>query len=81
MLQQFVTDFIDQSTNEKGYLQNSIGFDRSELKSGAAIQVKLTVCKSLRNKISVTNPAPIPIGAKLVLAEINQWCRLHANNN
>lgn len=28
----------------------------------------LTVCKSLRNKINVTNPAPIPIGAKLVHA-------------
>lgn len=25
----------------------------------------LTVCKSLRNNISVTKPAPIPIGAKL----------------
>lgn len=31
----------------------------------------LTVCKSLRNRISVTKPAPIPIGAKLTHA--NNW--------
>lgn len=28
----------------------------------------LTVCKSLRNKINVTKPAPIPIGARLIQA-------------
>lgn len=27
-----------------------------------------TVCKSLRNSINVTKPAPIPIGAKLIHA-------------
>lgn len=32
-------------------------------------RILLTVCKSLRNRISVTKPAPIPIGAKLIHAK------------
>lgn len=32
---------------------------------------QLTVCKSLRNSINVTKPAPMPMGAKLIHA--NSW--------
>lgn len=69
VLQHYVNALVEESPDEKYNLKNTGPCKTLNLKNCiATYDYLLTVCKSRRNSISATKPAPIPNGAKLIHA-------------
>ena len=63
VLQYLVQDLVQHQTSEECYLK-----ERPIKNSQFTTIKRLTVCRSRLKSISVTNPAPMAIGAKLIHA-------------
>lgn len=59
-----ISENITLTQLNKSYIYSEVDFRITRV-----LIFKLTVCKSLRNKISAKNPAPIPNGDKLMKAK------------